>query len=122
MYRPRVRLLLPLLCLPGCHTWHRRDVANVRPAPAPIVFSGWDPVHVTLPDGSKIVLKRAEVVGDSVVGEVGSRPRRAAVAVADVRRLEEQRPSSARTALLVPAVLLGALALLIAAAAASWYS
>jgi len=122
MYRPHVRLLPLLLCVAGCHTWQHRDVANLRPAPAPIVFSGSYPVRVTRPDGSKIVLKHAEVVGDSVVGDVGSRPRRAAVAVADVRRLEEQRPSSARTALLVPAVLLGALALLIAAAAISWYS
>jgi hypothetical protein len=122
MRRPHTGSLFLLLSLLGCHTWQGRDVANLRPAPAPIVFSGLYPVRVTRPDGSKIVIKRAEVVGDSIVGEVGTRPRGAVVAVSDVRHLEEQRTSSTRTFLLVPAVLLGTLAALIAAAAVNVYT
>ena len=120
MYRPHVRLLPLLLCVAGCHTWQHRDVANLRPAPAPIVFSGSYPVRVTRPDGSKIVLKRAEVVGDSVVGEVERRPRRAAMAVADVHRLEERHVSVPRTALLVVAVAVGVFASFVSIALATW--
>jgi hypothetical protein len=115
MCRPRVRSLLLLLCLPGCHTWQRRDVAQLQPAAAPTI-SGSHPVRVTHAGGSKLVLNRAEVVGDSVVGEVGKRSERAAVAVADVRRLEERRVSGPRTALLVAGAAVAAFALLLAAA------
>ena len=118
MRRSHLRPLLLLLYLPGCHSWQRRDVAQLRPDQAP-ASSGSHPVRVTHAGGSKIVLNRAEVVGDSVVGEVGKRSERAAVAVADVRRLEERRVSGPRTALLVAGVAVGALALLIAAAVAA---
>jgi hypothetical protein len=105
----------------GCHAWQRRDVAILVPAPAPTI-SGSYPVRVTRADGGHVILNRAQVVGDSIVGEVGTRHVRSAVAVAEVRRLEEQRVSRLRTALLVPAIALGALALLIAAAAVTAYS
>ena len=118
MRRPHLRPLLPLLCLPSCHSWQRRDVAQLQVTPAAAI-SGAHPVRVTHAGGSQIVLNRAEVVGDSVVGEVGTRPRRAAVAVADVRRVEERRVSGPRTTLLIAGIALGVVALLIGALAAT---
>ena len=118
--RPHVRpLLLLLLCLPGCHSWQRRDVAQLHAAPTPTI-SGSQPVRVTHAGGSRIVLNRAEVVGDSVVGEVGTRPHRAAVAVADVRRLEERHVSVPRTALLVVGVAFAVFASVVTVALATW--
>ena len=121
MTAPRIaaRRLALLLLLPGCHTWQRRDVANLRPAPAPTI-SGSHPVRLTHAGGSKTVLNRAEVVGDSVVGEVERRPRRAAVAVADVHRLEERHVSVPRTALLVVGVAVGVFASFVSIALATW--
>jgi hypothetical protein len=116
---PHVPPLLLLLCLPGCHTWQRRDVAQLRPASTPTI-SGSHPVRLTHAGGSKIVLNRAEVVGDSVVGEVERRPRRAAVAVADVHRLEERHVSVPRTALLVVGVAVGVFASFVSIALATW--
>jgi hypothetical protein len=52
-------------------------------------------------DQSTIELARPAVVGDSLVGEVGTPPVRTAVALSDVRRLEERRVSTARTTGLV---------------------
>ncbi|HVE78157.1 MAG TPA: hypothetical protein VNA89_04830 [Gemmatimonadaceae bacterium] len=88
-----VPMLACLVCLHGCTSWHRRDV-SAGAAPA---ISSDHPVRITRMDGSTMVLEHPRVVGDSVVGDVGDPPRRAAVALSDVQRMDVRRVSLLRT-------------------------
>jgi hypothetical protein len=54
-------------------------------------------VRVTLADGRALVLARAAVAGDSLVGEEGSPPKRRAVALREVTRVDARRISAVRT-------------------------
>lgn len=87
----RFRPLLLLLCVPGCQGWHRRDLP--RPGTGPAAASDVGRVRVTHADGRVLELRRAQLAGDSLVGEAGAPPGRVAVALSDVRRLEERRAS-----------------------------
>jgi hypothetical protein len=63
----------------------------------PATLAGARTVRVTRTDLAVLELTNPQIAGDSIVGAVGSPPARAAVALADVRRLEERRTSAART-------------------------
>ena len=94
--RARLLGLAPCLLAPAtaCSTWSRRDVAPG----APVVVSDRRAVRVTRADGSVLVMTHSVIVNDSLVGVAGEPPRRVAVAVRDVERLDERRFSPARTA------------------------
>jgi hypothetical protein len=81
----------------ACHSWQQRPLG----ADGPPAVSPNRAVRVMRADQSTIELARPAVVGDSLVGEVGTPPVRTAVASSDVRRLEERRVSTARTTGLV---------------------
>lgn len=125
--RQQLRPLAPLLCLAaylsGCHSWNRH---HFPASGASTAVAGGGPVRLTLADGTTLVLSGARVIGDSVVGDVGTPPRRAAVALADVhnvqavgeRRSRRGRPSAlavAATAAVATVVASVTLALLLAA-------
>jgi hypothetical protein len=84
-------LLLPVLllsALSACQTWYVRGIPQ-DPAPRALP----SPVRVTLTDGSVLVMRDAEVRADSLIGMVGERaasPLRVAVAMPQVRRVEER--------------------------------
>ena len=125
MTTPRIRLrrLVFLLLLPGCHTW--RPVA-LAPNSA---YQQDGKVRVetehttnsvgTAGDGStgvssaRAVFHGAWVDGDTLFGWQSDRSKRHAVAIADVRRAEERHISAGRTSLLVLGVAVGAFAALI---------
>lgn len=85
------RLILPLvlLCsLTACHSWQREPLAGPSPRQLP------SPARLTMTDGTTRILWAAAVERDSVVGLVGSEPgrrTRAAVALAEVRRIQGSR-------------------------------
>jgi hypothetical protein len=99
----------------ACHSWQGRPVAPATP-PA---LSGNSTVRITRTDRSTLVVDRARVEGDSIVGEVGRPPERVAVALRDVRQLDERRVSAARTGGLVIGGSMVVVLLLIAAAVAA---
>jgi hypothetical protein len=88
----------------ACQTWQRRPVDGTVPA----AVARDRPVRVLRTDASTLELAHPQVVGDSIVGETGTPPRRTAVALADVQRLDEPRVSAAGTG----GLLLGGAALL----------
>ncbi len=112
---PVVTLALSVL-VAGCQPWRRVPVGQPS-----ISYPGEPPlVRVTRNGGSRIALARSRIVGDSIAGDsVGGPdphvPRRAspgqpqgarvAVALRDVRRLEQRRSEVARAG---DAVVLGA--------------
>jgi hypothetical protein len=112
----RLRPLVLLLWLAGCHTWAR---ATSRPAPAPSgAIEGR--ARATRADGSVLYLVGARVDGDTLRGQIdaapGERgPRAVAVPVDSVRRLDVRRLSVGRTAALGGGGVLVALALALAA-------
>ncbi len=95
---PRL-LLLATLTLAACTSWHART------APASGSGATFDhPIRVTRTDRSVVLFDRAQVVGDSLVGDVGTA--RTAIALTDVARVEERRVSALRTGGLALGVLL----------------
>jgi hypothetical protein len=99
MSQPTRHLRLPSLCLAavlsGCYTAHPITLPT---GGGPALLAAGQPVRVKLADGSALTLSNAQVIGDSLVGETDEPPRRLAVAVADVRRVEQQELSRGRTA------------------------
>jgi hypothetical protein len=97
----RLRPLVLLLWLPGCHTWARHDVAPGT-APGGAVVQGR--VRATRADGSVLDLVRARVDRDTLRGELYAAPRQRPSAVAvpldSVRRLDARRFSVRRSAAL----------------------
>lgn len=98
----RVLPALASLALAACAVWAPHHLPATRLAAAPAVRT----VRVTQVDGTRRVLRRPALVGDSLVGRGG------AVALRDVRRVEVRRVSAWRTA----AVSAGGLAVAAAAA------
>ena len=97
----RLRPLVLLLWLPGCHTWARRDLAT-GPAPSGAVRGR---VRATRADGRVLDLVRARVERDTLRGELyaappGRGPSAVAVPLDSVRRLDARRFSVRRTAAL----------------------
>lgn len=112
MFRSRrPPLIVALALLPGCMTWKRNPMA----AGSPPALSGERPVRVSRTDGSVVVLEQPRIMGDSLVGDLGSPPQRYAVAWRDIQQVDERGVSVARTSgavLGVGAVLLGVTAVL----------
>ncbi len=96
-------LLIGLLVLSGCSSWHQ---VRVAPEIAPAINAD-APVRATQASRPSVVLWHPRVVGDSLIGDVGYPPRRTAFALRDLRRLEVLKPSTPRTA---GAVLVGIIA------------
>jgi hypothetical protein len=131
MTTPRIRLrrLVFLLLLPGCHTW--RPVALApnsdyqQDGKVRVEREHTTNSVVTAGDGStgvssaRAVFHGAWVDGDTLFGWQSDRSKRHAVAIADVRRAEERRVSAGRTTLLVLGVAVGAFAALIGLVAAT---
>lgn len=101
------RLLLPLVvvsALSACQTWNGRRLPG-GPAPQELP----SPLRVTLTDGSVLVMWSAEVQRDSLIGMVGERRdegQRVAVAMPQVRRVEERGVDFAATVGLTAAITL----------------
>jgi hypothetical protein len=97
---PPRRLLLVLtglLLLPSCSGWHPTPL---QPEVAPTIDAN-DPVRVTPPNGSAVVMWHARVVGDSLIGDVGYPATRTAFALRDLRQMEELGFSQVRTGVAV---------------------
>jgi hypothetical protein len=90
-------LLIGVLVLPSCSGWHPTRVA---PEIAPVIDAS-RPVRATPQNGRPVVLWHPRVVGDSLIGEVGHPPLRTAIALRDLRRLDEFRYSRVRTGVAV---------------------
>lgn len=94
---PLVRALVlsaVLLLANGCSSWH---TVPLRPEAAPVIDAS-HPVRVFRANGTFVVLWSPQVVGDSIIGDVGNPPLRSAVALRDVQRLQVLGASAARTA------------------------
>jgi hypothetical protein len=101
-----------LLATAACTSWRPQT------APAPQVVSGNanGTVRVIRRDQSVLVLHHPQVVGDSIVGDAGDPSRRAAVALADVERIDARKVSAARTGGLSLGIIVVGSVLLIGAA------
>ena len=113
-------LLVPVLAsslvaLAGCSTWSQREVPA---APTP-QLDGAHPVRLTLVDGSRWVLERPAVEGDSIVGEAGYPAKRYAFGPNEIVKLEQRHVSGPRTAGLVAGIVLGLIVVAAIAAAAT---
>jgi len=83
-----------LLSTAACHSWR----PQTTPAPQVVEqMNGRGTVRILRRDQSVMVLSEPRVEGDSIVGTVGTPPQRAAVAVADVQRIDTRRVSATRT-------------------------
>jgi hypothetical protein len=94
-FRSAAVFLLIVLGAPGCGAWRARPVPE--PSSAEALPS---PLRVEMRDGTARVLHRPVLAADSLVGLEGGAARsrqRAAVALADVRAVQEMELSAART-------------------------
>ena len=91
-----------LACLPGCMEWH--NLPAVQPVPN---AERQQDLRVTLRDGMQLELRKARVIGDSIIGEAGhwSKPIRTAVALQEVQSVSDRRFSGVETALVVLAAI-----------------
>lgn len=110
MFRTRPWHLLVIagtLALPACTTW-----AHQSAPPADVVASHPDAlIRVTRTDHSVITLRRAKLVGDTLVGTTDDNARlRVAVPLTDVESVDTRSISGTRTAGLGVGVFLGVLA------------
>jgi hypothetical protein len=90
-----VAALALLLCCPlgACTSWRTAPVSGLRA----VALSGRETVRITRTNTSVLVLRHAQVQGDSVVGEAGSPPQRVAVATNEIQRLDVRKVSATRT-------------------------
>lgn len=109
--RRRAAVLLPL-ALAGCVTWHPVGVGPATEA----TFAHARRVRVLRSDGASFTLTGVTVSGDSIVGDLvpdgGVTPRRVALPLAQVRRVETRGVDPARTT----GAVLGGTALVVLAA------
>jgi hypothetical protein len=107
-----------LTFLEACAGWQKpRTTANGTP-----ILSTEHPVRVTLASGAVIVMANPRLVGDSLVGDVGTPASRMAVGMNEVKQLQERGVSGTKTgigcgaaagiAALVVAALMGIVAML----------
>jgi hypothetical protein len=93
---PAVRQAIALLCLvsylPACTGWH--SLAATQPVPQTERDQSF---RVTLQDGTRLELRKARVRGDSLVGESGSKPVRTALALEQIKRIEDRRVDAGLT-------------------------
>ncbi|HEX8906250.1 MAG TPA: hypothetical protein VF771_15480 [Longimicrobiaceae bacterium] len=107
--------LAAALALSACTSWR----PQTAPAPEVVAAHGNGSVRVLRRDMSTIELRNPQVLGDSIVGEAGDPPRRAAIAIADVQRIDVRRVSATRTGGLTLAVLVVASAVAVVAVLAA---
>jgi len=112
MRRRNLPIVLATLTFAACSSWHPRSAPTTADN---TVFT--HPVRVTRTDHSVLVLDGAQVVGDSLVGSAAAA--RVAVALRDIERVDERKPSPLRTTGLVLGIVVGTLALLAVVAAAA---
>jgi hypothetical protein len=86
--------VLGLSSVLACSTWRSQPV----PLPGEPATG---PISVVLRDGERVALTQLTSTGDSLIGETGRPPRRYAVALRDVARVERREVSVGRTAGLV---------------------
>jgi hypothetical protein len=104
--------------LSGCTGWHTVPAAGPMP-----VSERPRSLRLTLRDSQRLELRKARVVGDSVIGEKviatghGFKSTRVAVAVTDIRQFEDRRVNTLAT--VAAAVAAVAVALFIAVAVAA---
>lgn len=113
--RLRAAPLAALLALAACTSWR----PQTAPAPQVVQANASGTVRVTRRDQSVLVLRHPQMVADSIVGDAGDPPRRTAVAMADVERIDAKKVSAARTGGLgIGVIVLGTIVLIGAATAA----
>jgi hypothetical protein len=93
--RPAAVLLCCLTVLSGCYN---TQPLTLPTGGGPATLAAGQPVRVRLADGSQFTLSNAQVIGDSLVGQADAPSRRFAVALADVRAVEQHELSKGRTA------------------------
>lgn len=97
--RPLVHVWLGLGMTSGCSSWHtvpvtpQQSVADTRPGA----------VRVRRPDGTRLVIARPQIVGDSLTGSGGRRP--VSVGLSDVTEIAVRRSSTLKTGGLVLGIL-----------------
>src|SRR5215218_8164780 len=89
-----IALALLSISSAGCQTWR----PQTAPAPQVIAARNGRTVRIMCRYCGIYEMSNAVIVGDSIVGSVGRPPRRAAVAVADVERIEVRRVNALETA------------------------
>lgn len=94
--RRHLLLVLSLGLTPatGCATWQGTEI---QPGVTPEITKRFA-VRVTRADGSVIELRGVELTSDSLFGTYGNPPFRVALALSEVRRLDQPRLSGERTA------------------------
>lgn len=113
---------LIVILVSGCSTWHATRLAEPAPgAPSARKLPGRIRVH--LANGKKVDLTHVSADGDSLRG-IGSRDRRLAYALKDVRALEVGHFSAGKTVLFVlgTGLVVGGLFLLLLVIALANYS
>jgi hypothetical protein len=114
----RITLLAALgLHAGACMSWKTQPVS-----PDQVVAKNPDQVRVTLGNGSRIVVARPTIIGDSLIGTApGSDPKpampRRVIPLSDIRSVQVQRVNAGKTALLIAGVGVTAVAVI---AAATW--
>lgn len=88
--------------LAGCTGWHTVPMASPMP-----ISNHPQALRVTLTDGRQWELRKAQIVGDSLVGQSGawSTPVRAAFAVRDIRKVDDRKTNVGTTVGLVLGVM-----------------
>jgi hypothetical protein len=94
MRRSIIALAVLSVATAGCQTWR----TQTAPAPQVVAARNGRTVRIMCRYCGIYEMSNAVVVGDSIVGSVGRPPRRAAVAVADVERIEVRRVNALQTA------------------------
>ena len=94
-HRMRCGGLSLLVCLSACHAWQPRTLGPTTD------LGATTRVRVERTDGSTVPMLGARIVGDSIVGVWAGSSSRAAVAVADARRIHAYQLSGDRTILAV---------------------
>jgi len=118
MRRPALAAILFALSTAACHSWR----PQATPTPQSIEqMNGRSTVRILRRDRSLLVLAGPRVAGDSIVGTAGTPPQRAAVAMADVERIETRKVSAGKTAGLVAGIYgVAALVVVLAAVAGAF--
>ena len=84
---------LLVVVITGCYSWGR----PAEPARPFDLSSEAQDIRVTRVDGSRVVVRRARIVGDSVVGVRLRSYRQVAIAVTEVAMVETRHPDERKT-------------------------
>ncbi|MEO6526264.1 MAG: hypothetical protein ABIP93_06540 [Gemmatimonadaceae bacterium] len=117
--RPLILTCMLVAIASGCGTWHQRELPTSSTNTA---VAGGRLVRVTLSNGMEVMLSSSRVIGDSLVGDAGSPPRRLALATSEIRSVEERGGSGKRSALLGVGIGIGVGALVAVVAAVATFA